>query len=118
MPIPKYAVNRDLTDQHLQIAQDAAGRIITANYLYSHITADTQIKGAPGTLHTLTVNSCTGAGVLTLYDDLAEVGTIIAAIAIPITPVPVTLHYDVDFVTALYTGYDGALAADITISYR
>ena len=91
---------------------------ITNTYLYRHVAADLQIKATAGTLHTVTVNACTGAGTLTLYDNVAEAGNVIAAIAIPVTPVPVTLHYDIEFANALFAGYDGTLAADITISYR
>lgn len=84
---------------------------------YIHVTGDTQVKASQGTLHTLTVNSCGTAGTLTLYDNDTEAGDVIAAIALPLTPVPVTLHYDIEF-DALYAGFDGTLVADITISYR
>lgn len=102
-----------------RILVDTAGHLITspADHTYKHVTADTQVKGSAGKLHTVTVNECSVAGTLTLYDNTAESGTIIAAIAIPVTPTPFTLIYDVAFSTGLYAGFDGSLAADVTISY-
>jgi hypothetical protein len=88
-----------------------------SDYAFSHITADAQVKAAYGRLHTVTINSCATAGTLTLYDNTAESGTVIAAIAIPITPTPFTLTFDVRFSTGLYAGFDATLAADVTISY-
>jgi len=103
----------------LPLKQDAEGRLETVeSYPYMHITGDTQVKGFPGVIHTLTVNSCTVAGTLTLYDNDVESGDVIAVIVIPITPVPFTLRYDLEFVNALYAGYDDTLVTDITISYR
>lgn len=110
---------RRATGEYHEVLVDDEGRVITVEEnSYLHVIADTQVKASPGALHTLTINSCGTAGTLTLYDDPAEAGDVIAAIVIPITQIPVTLTYDIEFTTALYVGYDGTLVADITISYR
>jgi hypothetical protein len=86
-------------------------------YEYKHCTADTQIKASAGRLHTVTINTVTTGGVLTIYDNTAESGTVIAAITLAANDKPVTLTYDVLCKTGIYAGFDGTLAADITISY-
>jgi len=59
---------------------------------------------------------------LTLYDSLTETGIVIAVIHLdPTTSIsvqPITFEYDARFATGLYAGFDGALAADLTIMYE
>jgi hypothetical protein len=86
-------------------------------YEYKHVTADTQVKGTPGRLHMVTINTVTTGGVLTIYDNTAESGTVIAAITLVAADKPATLTYDVLAKTGIYVGFDGALAADVTLSY-
>lgn len=89
---------------------------------YAHVTADAQVKARQGVLHTVVVNGLTTAGDLTLYDSLTEVAPVIAVIHLdPTTSIsvqPITLTYDCEFTTGLYLGFDGALAADITVTYH
>lgn len=85
-------------------------------------TADAQIKATAGFVHTLTI-SPTGAvtaGVLTLYDSAAESGTIICAIALPVTTfTPFSVTLDVVCGTGIYVGFDATLAnVQATVSYR
>lgn len=93
------------------------GRVKIGFYEYFHVTADTLIKNGAGRFHTITINSCGVAGTLTIYDNTIEAGTVISAIVIPVNPTPFTLHYDLEFDTGLYLGYDVTLIADITVSY-
>jgi len=88
-----------------------------SSYQYAHCTADTQVKASTGRVHTVTINSVTTGGVLTIYDNTAESGTVIAAITLVAADKPATLTYDVLAKTGIYVGFDGALAADVTLSY-
>jgi hypothetical protein len=86
-------------------------------YSPAHITADAQVKSVAGRLHTVTVNAVTTGGVLTIYDNTAESGTVIAVITLVANDKPVTLTYDVLCSTGIYVGFDGTLVADVTVSY-
>lgn len=89
---------------------------------YKNITADALIKDSPGVIHTITINSVTTGGVLTLYDSITEASPAVAAISIVTraagSQVPVSLLYDVKCNTGIYAGFDATLAANITISYK
>ncbi len=93
-------------------------QVVTFLHGYKHVTEDTLVKDGAGFLYTVTVNACGTAGTLTLYDNNEELDDVIAAIAIPLNPVPFSLHYVVKLINGLYLGFDGVLAADITVSYR
>jgi hypothetical protein len=86
-------------------------------YQYAHCTADAQVKASAGRLHTVTINSCATAGTVTIYDNTAESGTVIAIIALIAAVSPLTLTYDCLAKTGIYVGFNGAVAADITVSY-
>ena len=90
----------------------------TIVYDYAHVTGDALVKDGRGVLHTVTINQCGTAGTLTIYDNDTEAVPIIAAIAIPINALPVTLRYDLEFDEGLYLGFDATLVADLTVSYR
>lgn len=95
--------------------------VLDFGWPYAHVDADAQIKAGAGILHTVILNGLTTAGDLTLYDSLTEAGAVIAVLHIdPTTSIsvqPVTFTYDLKFSTGLYAGFDGALAADFTITY-
>ena len=98
---------------------DSTGALSNAGNSYSHVTADTQVKGSSGILHIVTINNVTGNGTITIYDSVTEAGTVIAAITVTTTSsFPVTLTYNVICSTGIYVGFDGAVAADLTVSYR
>lgn len=86
-------------------------------YEYVHVTGDTLIKGTAGRLHTVTINSCTAAGSTTIYDSTTEGGTVIAIIAWVKDVSPITLTYDVLCKIGIFIGFNGAVNADITVSY-
>ncbi len=91
-------------------------------YPYSHVIADTQVKPGKGILRRITVNGLTTAGDATIYDSLTETGTVIGVLHLdPTTSVsvqPITFEYDARFATGLYIGFDGTLAADLTVMYE
>ena len=91
---------------------------------FSNITAaaptTTTVKSSAGHFHTLTINKSAANGVITIYDNTAGSGTLIATITQPaalLSSGPVTVTYDVAFATGLTLVTSGA-AQDITVSYR
>lgn len=93
---------------------------------YKHCTDDIQVKGSPGVLHAVVINHCdAGAVNVTIYDNTAGSGDVIAVIDLDIgngkthyVP-PVTLLYDVEFKTGLYAAFSGQPSgADITVTYK
>lgn len=91
-------------------------------YSYSRVTADGQVKGSAGFIHTVTF-SPTGsvtAGTVTIYDSTTETGTIIMSVALPATTfTPFSVRLDVNAATGIYVGYDGTVAnVQTTLSYR
>lgn len=96
---------------------------VAAGWDYSHITAaaptTTVIKSGDGMLHAITINEAAGDGVITVYDNTAGSGTVIAIITMPTTLLSDAPHvalYDVKFSTGLTIVTSGA-AQDITVSY-
>jgi len=90
-------------------------------WTYKHVTADTQVRGGGGVLHTIVVNGLTTAGDATIYDSLVEGAPIICVLHLDLTTSvsvqPVTFTYDCKFSTGLYIGYDAVLVADLTVTY-
>jgi len=84
------------------------------NYSYFHgASAQTRvIKNGPGYLHTLTINTL-AASTITLYDNTAASGTIIAVIKA--SALEQTFIYDCQFAVGLTIITAGA--PDITVSY-
>lgn len=91
-------------------------------FSYGRATADTQIKASAGFVHTITIapTGSVTAGVLTVYDNTAESGTVIFSVSLPVTtftPFTVTLNVRAD--TGIYVGFDATLAnVQATVSYR
>ena len=89
---------------------------------YKHVAADAAIRTGRGVLHTIVLNGFTTTGDITVYDSATETGTVIAILHLNITASisvqPITLLYDIEFKTGLYIGFDGAVAADLTVSYK
>ena len=95
--------------------------VLDFGWPYTHVTADAQVKAGPGVLHSVVLNGLTTAGDVTIYDSLTEAGTVIAILHLDVTTSlsvqPITFLYDLKFTTGLYFGYDGALAADLTVMH-
>lgn len=101
-------------------AGSGLGALMTSPTGHAHnsVTADEQILGAKGQLHTITIHEITASGTITVFDSLTETGTVIALLEVTTGENEfVTLHYDVHCATGLYIGYDGTAAAALTVSY-
>lgn len=91
-------------------------------YVPSRLTADGQVKGSAGFIHTVSF-SPTGsvtAGTITIYNNTAESGTQVFSFAAPATTfTPFSVALDVACSTGIYVGYDGTVAnVQVTVSYR
>ena len=95
---------------------------IESGYTLGRATADAQIKGSAGFIHTVSIAPLTAtptAGLLTVYDSLTETGTVLYSEWIFATTPGHTVKLDVSFATGLYVGFDAALASvQVTVSYR
>lgn len=96
---------------------------VEEQFSYSRKTADGQVKGSAGFIHTIIVTptaATSTAGVITIYDSLTETGSVVASIYVP-TNNTQNIIYPLDVVcsTGIYVGYD-ATASDhsVTVSYR
>ena len=79
-------------------------------------TAGQLVASGEGKLYSVTINTPTAAGVITLYDGLSTSGTKIATITVPTSPTPITLNYNIFFATGLYVVI-ATQTEDITIAY-
>lgn len=91
------------------------GGYSTANITLAAPTT-TVVKTGAGILHTITFNKPVATGVVTVYDNTAASGTVLATITVPASPQPVTLRYDAVFSTGL-TVVTATAAQDITVTY-
>jgi hypothetical protein len=84
-----------------------------------HITGDatTSVKSGFGVLHSITFNNPTATETVTIYDNTAASGTKIGTIAVPSSPGPVTLTYDVVFDNGL-TIFTATASSDITVALQ
>lgn len=85
-------------------------------FTYAHISTATStvVKGAPGILHTVTLNGGTFGGV-TIYDNATACsGTVIATIAT--VTAPLSLHYDLQAQNGVCV--TTAAATDVTVTVR
>lgn len=80
-------------------------------------TATTTFKSAPGVLHCITFNKPVATGVITINDNTTTGGNVIGTITVPSSPMPVTVCYDVAFLTGL-TIQVATAAQDLTVSFR
>jgi len=85
-------------------------------------TADASIVSGSGFLHTITISPLTAtptAGLLTVYDNTAESGTVIYSEWVFATAVGHTVTIDATFGTGLYVGFDATLAnVACVVAYR
>lgn len=89
-------------------------------YSYANITAagptTTVLRTGSGILHTITLNGPVATGTVTVYDNTAGSGTVIAIITVPASPFPVTLTYDATFTTGL-TIVTATAAQNVTVTF-
>lgn len=93
---------------------------VSPQYSYSNITTQTTtvVKSGAGVLSKITVNAAAANGVITIYDNTAASGTVIATITCPATLLQnhYVLEFDVVFATGL-TIVTGTANQNITVSY-
>lgn len=87
-------------------------------YLYSHINTNTNtvLKQNPAFLHTVVINAQGTSEVLTIFDNTACSGTVIAAITLAATDQ--FFLYDVQTNVGLCVTSSGTTAGDYTVSFR
>ncbi len=95
---------------------------IVSNAPFGHtpgrVTADGQIRGSAGRIHTVTISPTTAtptAGLITVYDALTETGTILFSEWFFATDQAHTIILDEACATGIYVGYD-ATATNISVS--
>ncbi len=89
---------------------------------YAHCADSTQVSAGPCVMHTITVNRLdTGACVVTVYDNPAAAGNVIAILDLGATAVVdvlcATLIFDIQCATGLYVDFSNA-GGDITVTYN
>lgn len=96
-------------------SQVSLGAATSGGYSFNHITTatTTTAKSGAGTLHTIAVNKGVAVATITVYDNTAGSGTVIAVIA---ADNPATYTYDIAFATGCTLVTSGA--NDVTVSYK
>lgn len=85
-------------------------------------TADTAVVTGQGMLHTVSIGPGTSsvtAGLVTIYDNTAESGTILYKEWIVTGVAGHSIRLDANYYSGLYVGFDGTLAnAVVTVTYQ
>ena len=131
--VPIFGVRRDgptLTAQasaggdYGEIATDDGGVLWVRNrpLTYSRLVADGAVKTSAGHIQTITF-APTGtptAGVITIFDNTTETGTVIFSTQIPASVfTPFTVQLNVAATTGIFVGYDGTVTnVQVTTSFR
>jgi hypothetical protein len=98
--------------------------VLTENgpYLLGRATANAQIKGSAGFIHTVSIAPLTAtptAGLLTIYNSTTGTGTVVYSEWIFATTPGHTITLDIPCSTGIYVGFDGTLAnVQVTVAYR
>lgn len=99
-----------------------AKAVVEHRYTPFSVTADTLVKTGAGLVHTISISPTAAtptAGLVTIYDNTAESGTVLYSEWVFATAVGHTITLDSSFATGLYVGYDATLAnVRISGSYR
>jgi hypothetical protein len=120
--LPLYASNvnsGNTTDTIMKIRSMTIARLgqleTLPTYFHGTTAATTVLKYSAGNLHKITLNKPTGT-LITLYDNTAASGSVIAVIATPAQANPVTLDYNIPFAIGLTIVTTGTW--DYTIVYE
>lgn len=88
---------------------------------YSRKTADGQVKASAGFIHTVSIAPTTAtptAGLLSIYDNAAETGTVVFSEWVFATTPGHTITLDVFCDNGIYVSYDATLAnVSVTVGY-
>lgn len=131
--VPIFGIRRDgptLTSQasaggdYGEIATDDGGVLWVRNrpLTYSRVVADGAVKASAGHIQTITF-APTGtptAGVITIFDNTTETGTVIFSTQIPASVfTPFTVELNVAATTGIFVGFDGTVTnVQVTTSFR
>jgi hypothetical protein len=87
----------------------------TSGQIYKNITSATTtvVKAAPGTLHSIIVNTAGTTNAVTIYDNTAASGTKIGSITVAVQG---AIHYECDFTVGLTIVTSAT--SDITVVYN
>lgn len=92
-----------------------------SKFRYSRKTADGQVKAKAGFVHTVSIAPTTAsvtAGLLQIYDNTAESGTVVYSEWVLTSVVGHTVTLDVFCDNGIYVSYDGNLAnVSCTVSF-
>lgn len=101
------------------ISTNPAQTYVSNTYSNITTTATTVVKSGAGTFSKIVINKAAATGVITVYDNTAASGTIIATLTEPAALLASqnSIAYDVAFATGL-TIVTGTAAQDITVVYR
>lgn len=87
-----------------------------------HCTADTQVTTGGGILHSIAISGTTAtptAGLITVYDNTAESGTILYREWVFATVVGHSVSLDCQFTNGIYVGYDAAVTnVNVAVNFR
>jgi hypothetical protein len=99
-------------------ASSDGSHIVASRFAYGHFSTATTVteKTGEGILHNVCYNKPVNASSMTIYDNTAGSGTIIAAPGPPNGNSPFCYEYDIEFTTGLTIVTVGT--ADWTVSYR
>lgn len=117
--------NTKVTQATLIAGEDLTNNLMKTEQRFSYsavATADVQIKGSAGFLHTVTF-SCNDAaptaGSIIIYDSLTEAGTQVFNHTFTTTPfVPFTIILDYTMLTGIYIGFTTTADVNVSCSYR
>ncbi len=104
--------------------EDLTNNVMKTESQYSgtYATADAQIKGAAGFLHSVTfmcTDAAPTAGSIIIYDSLTEANTIILSITFTTTPfVAFTVVLDRICTTGIYAGFTTTTDVGIQLTWR
>ncbi len=110
--------NAKVVEQYAPKYEDNVNGVakVEQRFTNTRCTGDTLVKSGSGHLHAIIVSQPASAtptaGVLTLYDNTAESGTVIFQHYFPASavPTPVTIPVNGGFTNGCYVGFDGTLA--------
>lgn len=111
-------------EQYLPGYEDNTNNVakVEHQYSYSRKTADGQVKGSAGFIHTVSISPLTAtptAGLLSIYDSTSETGTLIYTEWVFATTPGHSVILDTICNAGIYVGFDGTLAnIAVTVSYR
>lgn len=116
--------NTKVREQYAPLYEDNVAGVakVEQRYTYTRLTADGQVKGGAGFLHTLTfacADAAPTAGSIIVYDSLTETGTAIYSETFDTTAFRgYTVVIDASFSTGLYIGFTTTADVGVTASWR